>query len=1079
LKQKIEIPLLRAGVIFLLLLLSFAAQAQRTGYYIRNYPPAEYKGFNQVWQIAQDKNGLMYFAGTSNIFIFSGQEWETVPVKSGAANRQIVIDPADGTIYVAAVGDFGYLRRDAKGKYVYVSLIDQLNEKQRAFADVWKIFISGKDIYFQATERIFIVRGKKVLDVIEATTDKGFALSFGSSGRLYVRQRTVGLLEIKGKELLALPGGEAFANMRLLGMMPWSKNEQLILSGENGFFLLSDKPDPATGSLFRPFPLPPDSFLLYGGPLGCEWVNDSIFAVNSRVGVGFYTKEGRLKEVLDKSSGIGDGAIAEMHVDNQRNLWLVHNNGITRIAYNSPARLYGDKTGFSGTAEFMFRYKDELYLASSEGLFRASGTDPQKPSSLRFTPTPVQRTEVWDALPLDDRLLLGTSLGMVSLQGDKAELLSDFYTNRIRKGPKPGEIITAEKGGLSIFSMLPGKKPEMLRTYELPGTELIRFGRVDTVKGKPGYYQVWAATRFKETVLITFGLRDSSITLRPYGVRNGIPVIELYMVYIGDSAYFCNPQQVFRYLPARDKDIGSVCFAPAPDIFKRLHEGDVSGVRDPLDFRLHTDAFTTPHLTCYGHDEQGRPVAKKLLLASLFLETGVQSALIDKDDWVWVMSNELIVRYNSRVKPDSNATFQTLIRKVSIGKDSVIFFGSDSTQHVNDAQIDYSLNTVAFRFAGPQFGYDEKMYFMYRLDGYDTAWSKPTQVFEKDYTNLREGTYTFRVQGIGLFGKPGKETSYTFTILPPWYRTGWAYAVYALAFLIIVYAAVKLSVRRLEKAKQHLERVVSERTAEVERQKTQLEAAFTDIRDSIHYAKRIQDAILPLDEQVTAVLPELFVLLYPRDIVSGDFYWFARRGEKAFVACVDCTGHGVPGALMSMIGNTLLNEIVIEKGVEQPAAILQRLHQRVREALKQNLNSETRDGMDISLCVVHTDSSEMEYAGANRPVFIVRNGQLIELDPDKYSIGGYQGEEDRTFTSRSIRLEKEDRVYLFSDGYPDQFGGEKGKKFMIKRFREMILSAWRLPVKEQQALFDRRFLEWKSGYEQTDDVLVIGFKYLG
>jgi serine phosphatase RsbU (regulator of sigma subunit) len=248
-----------------------------------------------------------------------------------------------------------------------------------------------------------------------------------------------------------------------------------------------------------------------------------------------------------------------------------------------------------------------------------------------------------------------------------------------------------------------------------------------------------------------------------------------------------------------------------------------------------------------------------------------------------------------------------------------------------------------------------------------------------------------------------------------------------------------------------------------------------DITDSINYSKRIQDACLPPQELRQEIFPDSFVLFKPKDIVSGDFYWYAEKDEKKLIAACDCTGHGVPGALMSMIGNNILNQIVNEKGITSAAEILELLHSEVRKSLKQQENPENRDGMDIALLVF--DSNEkVEFAGAQRPLWLIRDNKLKEIKGNKSSIGGAQTEEHRKFNAHSIELEKNDLLYIFSDGYADQFGGPQGKKFMTKNMKELLLTIHQQPLSTQCKTLDTSIESWKSSTEQVDDILVIGIK---
>ncbi len=279
----------------------------------------------------------------------------------------------------------------------------------------------------------------------------------------------------------------------------------------------------------------------------------------------------------------------------------------------------------------------------------------------------------------------------------------------------------------------------------------------------------------------------------------------------------------------------------------------------------------------------------------------------------------------------------------------------------------------------------------------------------------------------------------------------------------------------LENQKTELEIKVAERTREVIQQKNVIEIKNKEITDSLNYAKRIQSAILPDVTLIHKTLQQSFILYLPKDIVSGDFYAFAHKENKVLIAAADCTGHGVAGAFMSMIGSSLLNQIINEKNITEPAPILDQLNAGIIHALKQKEN-ESSDGMDISICTFDFNKNELLFAGANRPLWMIRNNELRFYKPNKFPIGGLQVESDEKFSQHVIALQKNDTIYIFSDGYADQFGGEKGKKLMTRRFRETLLSIQKQTMEEQEIYLKEYFQSWKGNNEQVDDVLVIGIR---
>jgi PAS domain S-box-containing protein len=267
-----------------------------------------------------------------------------------------------------------------------------------------------------------------------------------------------------------------------------------------------------------------------------------------------------------------------------------------------------------------------------------------------------------------------------------------------------------------------------------------------------------------------------------------------------------------------------------------------------------------------------------------------------------------------------------------------------------------------------------------------------------------------------------------------------------------------------------------------------------DITDSINYARRIQAAILPSEQEISDYLPDHFVLFRPKDIVSGDFYWFAHVTTTipsdpvqkliTIIAAVDCTGHGVPGAFMSLVGSTLLNQTITDRNVNHPSDALNYLNRELKKTLRRQVDeSSIRDGMDMTLCAIDTFNMKLEFSGANNPIYIIRKGELIELKGDKQAIGFDCDEKLTPFSNVVFDLEKGDAIYLFTDGYADQFGGIKGKKFKYRQFKELLLAVQSKPFAAQKIMLDSALEKWKGFpkpdgtiHEQVDDILVIGVK---
>ncbi|MFQ3576020.1 MAG: SpoIIE family protein phosphatase [Cytophagales bacterium] len=289
----------------------------------------------------------------------------------------------------------------------------------------------------------------------------------------------------------------------------------------------------------------------------------------------------------------------------------------------------------------------------------------------------------------------------------------------------------------------------------------------------------------------------------------------------------------------------------------------------------------------------------------------------------------------------------------------------------------------------------------------------------------------------------------------------------------------------LKELTSNLEQKVKERTEQIEAQKVEIEekneklrSLYEAVTDSIKYASRIQQSFLPTDIIIKRSLPEYFVLYKPKDIVSGDFYWFEKKKDAIYLAAVDCTGHGVPGALMSIIGNFILDYNVSTVESISPGEVLDGLNEGVTNTLKigQADSVGSKDGMDITLCKIDYKNQDLQFAGAFNPLYMIRDGEFSEFKTDKFPIGHYAEEPERKYLTQHINYKKGDVFYIFTDGYADQFGGPNGKKFMYKRFRELLIEIHQMPMNEQRDRLDQAIESWRGEEEQIDDILVIGFK---
>lgn len=403
-------------------------------------------------------------------------------------------------------------------------------------------------------------------------------------------------------------------------------------------------------------------------------------------------------------------------------------------------------------------------------------------------------------------------------------------------------------------------------------------------------------------------------------------------------------------------------------------------------------------------------------------------------------------------------------------------------------KLNHQENSVVFDYSSICLTNPKAVKYKVMLEGADDEWSPETRQTTANYPILAPNKYTFMViacNDVGVWNQ--QPVSFSFVIKPPFWQTWWFILSCVVAGAVIIFVYIKMRERKLIVEKEILEAKVVERTAEIVQKNKELAAKNKSIMDSIRYAKRIQDALLPDNAHIQSFIKDYFILYKPRDIVSGDFYWTMQKESKIYFVAADCTGHGVPGGFMSMLGIAFLNEIV-NKELETAAEILNQLREYVIRSLKQTgKKGDTHDGMDLALCVFDYNKKSMQFASANNPGYLIRNNALheisakpenaiIQLKPDKMPIGIYY-RKTKTFTNQEFNLSPGDVIYLSSDGYKDQFGGTNQRKFMSKNFKKLLVDIHKKPMEKQQEILDLTFENWRGELEQVDDVLVAGIRF--
>ena len=473
---------------------------------------------------------------------------------------------------------------------------------------------------------------------------------------------------------------------------------------------------------------------------------------------------------------------------------------------------------------------------------------------------------------------------------------------------------------------------------------------------------------------------------------------------------------------------------------------------------------------------KGKKAIRYFVKEDGLLDLNCAPIMADNSGKIWVATGSGISIFDpsqSKINTTHTKTYISDLKLFFESPDWAIYSkGFDKNNLPLDLTLPYQKNHLTFSFIGINFVAPTKVLYQYKLEGLDNNWSPPTNKTEADYSSIPHGTYTFMVKSCnndGLWNT--NPQTYVFTITPPFWNTMWFYALCFITALLLVFFFIKSREKKLQKEKLVLENKVDQRTSELKEAFSQIEEKNKEITDSINYASKIQAALLPSHTDIELLTKDFFILFKPKDIVSGDFYWSEQKENKFYFAVCDSTGHGVPGAFMSLLNLNFINEAVNVKGIFKPNEIFN----YVRGELVSSISKEGQsDGFDGTLVCFDKANKKLTYAAANTKPILIRDQTITVLAADKMPVG--KGEKNDSFALYEINYEVGDIIYLFTDGYADQFGGPKGKKFKHKALEELLVSIHALDMKEQSKILNQKFEDWRGRLGQVDDVSVVGIR---
>jgi len=1068
-------------IIFILLLIVFAGGIRQSysqygfQHNVTNYLPLEYKHHYQNWQSVQDEYGVMYFANGDGILIFDGENWDLIMSKNKTNIMSLTISD-EGQIYYGAKGEVGYLDHHENGiRFCHpIPFEQETDELNLSF--FWKIYTEGNRLVV-SSDTHWLYGDKNGLK--SATLPFTITKCYYSSGLLWGQTKDSHIFNLSFDSFFnsAEPKWvKSSVNFIISGVILLNENRILIASGVNGLFYY----DLNTNTVEK-FQSAIDKItdLRISDILKLE--NDLIAISTDNKGLYIINQLGAIVFHCDNESGLTTNKIRSVFEDRENLIWVNTDNGISKVHYNEPyTSLTELNKTVSGVPNAIKMHNDILYIATTEGIgaFANDGNFNGSNLDLNF--------QTFDLASVGSELYCANTHGIYKIDTSNVSLIATGYARALL----PISTTYLVTGGRNKLTLLQKKDSTWMETATFNLKDEVLHLEQDPTNN----LTLWAAFFSSGTARIAIDTITHSIDLKSYNLEhynsNG---------YILPFSY----NDTVRFAP---KSSGLFLFDTKNEIFYK--DRFLNGLLgDSVNSWLIKE-----DLNGILFVENSGPVAiikttnqKTEIDTSTLSDFGlgyVNDLYCDSYGVSWFACDEGIVRFDPKSQEKEDVIYYTLLNTILVNNDSIILGGiseGNTSLKAKSTPLDYQNRNISFSFSSPQFTNEKKVLYSYMLNGYDQDFSSPNKFNKAIYTNLNPGEYCFLVHSINEKGIKSKELEYYFTISKPWYLSYWAYLIYFILFILLIYILIYLNSIRLKSLNNKLKLIVEKKTTEIRLnrdelsiQKNKLEVSNREMIDSIHYAKRLQRAILPSMNRIQEFFSKSFIYFQAKDIVAGDFYWFEKGDQDGVVyfAVADCTGHGVPGALVSVVCSDALNRALYAYNITKPNEILDKVNTIVIATFNddEDNSSNVKDGMDISFCKYEYKNRKLSFSGAHNSIWILSKNrienakllyekdgyQLFQLKADRQPVGSYYNV--KSFNLIETSLTQGDKLYLFTDGIIDQFGGEKGKKFKRINFYKLLFSIHLKPMKSQGKIIREHVSKWKGSQTQTDDLCVLGIE---
>jgi signal transduction histidine kinase/DNA-binding response OmpR family regulator len=754
-------------------------------------------------------------ANQGGLMEYDGVDWREIRVTNKTV-RSLTMDEK-GTIYVGGINEIGYLESDSKGTLQYVSILGHVEKKYRSFSNVWQAHSTTEGIYFRTTKYLLLWNARhKKFRVWES--DTRFRAAFICNGKYFIQEEKVGLMQIKNNSFQLLPGGDRFAFDKLHLLLQYDNKRLILGSRLKGLFIYDGKES-------LPFHTQADDYLkikeLYHGiRLSCGY-----FALATRHGgLVIIDSNGTIKDIFHKTSGLPNESVKYVYEDSQNNLWLCLDEGIAKIEYASPISIYDDNcSGLAGNVLSVIRHgvQHDIYAGTTRGLYFLESSLPF-PGLGKFHLVPNMAANCWCVLSAGSSLLAATNDGifLLKIQGKKhiKQMIINTRSYVLHHSNIDNERIWVGTNQGLVSLHFNSKNAQWKKEHDFPNiTEEIR----TIIEDKHG--NLWLGTLAEGVLKVDFQGNGAIVhpVVKTHNTSHGLPSGEVHVFMAAGHVMFATGKGIFRF------DEKNKIFCPD----NTLGDEFAGGKKGKGIFRIGEDKKKNIWFHSGGRNIQAIPQpdgtfvinSKPFLRIPIAQVNDIYPDPFYDDDVIWFASVDGLIRYDTKVKKDYDLAFHTLIRQVWINGE-LFFDGYKNNNSVKEVYpiIPFKDRNLRLHFAAPFFEAETQTQFQCYLEGYDDDWTTWSQETWKDYTNLDSGSYTFRVRAKNVYGTTGSEGIFRFKVLPPWYKTWWAFMLYAIAAVLMVFLVVKWRSWKLIREKQQLEQIILARTKEIKNKNLQL-----------------------------------------------------------------------------------------------------------------------------------------------------------------------------------------------------------------------------------------------------------------